>query len=136
MRDERGRNTSPVVPPLAPRGKGKRARDKAGEKAKLGHTSMDHLRTVDEKAEPELRKAIKQGKIPIATGATLAKELTKEEQLKVAAEPERAKAVANNIKRQSKREKIIALTTASVEHPEGTFAVVYADPPWEYEDTG
>ena len=118
-----------VGPQAAPR-----AAEVAAKEAGVGKTTMNNGLRVKREGTPELFEAMKQGSIAVATAATLT-ELTPEEQLAVVAEPKRAPTVAKNVKRQSQRAKIAALATASIEDPEGMFAVVYADPPWEYDNT-
>lgn len=96
----------------------------------------DAVKVVRE-APPEVRRAVEQGKLPVSSAAKMLV-LAPDDQRRVVAAQEPAKAARNEIARHNREEKIAEIVrkngTAEPEIREKRkFDLIYADPPWKFD---
>lgn len=99
---------------------------------------------VQESGVPELGEAVESGKVAVSTAATIAEAPEEEQREVIAADDEKAiiakaKAIQQRRKEQRLREKAAKVAEIAAVTPAplvslGPFPVLYADPPWRYED--
>lgn len=134
------KNQNVVPKNFSEREKGEVRNQLAAEIGVSGPT-YDNLRKVNQQGAPELRQAVREGKIGASTAATLA-ELPEQEQAAVVASADKKiiLAAAKEIKKKDREQKIEARIQRSAEVgeaaplPQKKYRIVYADPPWNYND--
>lgn len=117
----------------------------AAELMGISRRSVQHARRVNDSGVPSLIGAVERGEIKVSTAADLA-DLTPDEQERVVARgPAEILAVSRQLrslesdKRRRQREHMIAEAcrrNAPLDGSLGTFGLIYADPPWTYENMG
>lgn len=104
--------------------------------------SVDTARKVQDKGSPELVQAVDEGRVSVSAAADIA-ERPKEEQAEIVARGEReileaAKAIRAekaSVKRQERIDRIAEIAKGNQElGTETKYPVIYADPPWRYEN--
>lgn len=111
-----------------------KSQEQAAELLSVSARSVGDARKVIEKGAPQLAEAVERGEIAVSTAATIA-DMDREEQGAILEKLENgqarnAKEAIRQIRRQEKR--IVTLE----EVVNDRFPVIYADPPWEYGNTG
>lgn len=118
------------------------SRADAAQQMNVSPRSVDHARETLERGGPEVVAAVEQGKLPVATAATLTK-LSISEQARLLAQctPAAIKAAARGLRvqdnhaRREERMTRLADTIARARPLPSTpiYGVIYADPPWRFE---
>jgi N6-adenosine-specific RNA methylase IME4/ParB-like chromosome segregation protein Spo0J len=134
MRAGRPKENSPIG--LIP------TQEQAAEMLSVGVSSIKRAKEVLEKADEKLIEAVEAGKVKVSTAAILSR-TDKETQRRIAEQDDaqQAVAVAREIRIQKAQEiEVIrdrTLNTVRLEDAiKGKFQVIYADPPWQYSNTG
>jgi N6-adenosine-specific RNA methylase IME4 len=104
--------------------------DEVADRLKVGRSSVQRARKVEQSGDQELIDAVDKGVIPVNVAAELTTDSPKVRKSAIAhtkagKKPQEAKRMARNEAR------------ADPEHkwPEGRYRVIYADPPWQYGST-
>jgi N6-adenosine-specific RNA methylase IME4/DNA-binding transcriptional regulator YdaS (Cro superfamily) len=111
----------------------------------VSHTSVEQARKVRTEAVPEVAAAVESGKVSVSAAATLA-EAPPEKQREVIAKDDKKAilAASKEIRKEMSEERRTKRTQKIVEAVQnnkpldgslGTFAVIYADPPWVYDSS-
>ena len=103
--------------------------DEAAEMLNVSRRSVQSAKVVLDEGVPELIKTVDNGAIPVSQAAAIAK-MNKKDQKAIVKNVESGKTPAAAIREKKHEEK------RSRELPKGKFAVIYADPPWEYKNSG
>lgn len=129
--ERRGRPGQEKVPNLA-QFDGEKTRDLAAEQAGFGgHETYRQAEKVCDQAVPELVELMDDDGISVSAAARLSafpEEVQRRATEKIAAGAKPAEAL-RQIRREDLPDRIAAL-------PEGQYRVIYADPPWEYANSG
>jgi N6-adenosine-specific RNA methylase IME4/anti-sigma28 factor (negative regulator of flagellin synthesis) len=108
----------------------------AAERVNVSERSVKTARRVRENAVPEITHAVEAGELSVSDAAVAAKlpEAKQRKALRMIEEgrAKHMKDAARRLNRQKKRE---ALNTQSLETGECRYPVIYADPPWRYDDS-
>jgi N6-adenosine-specific RNA methylase IME4 len=104
--------------------------------------SVQRAKVVERKGAPELKRAVEAGKVKISAAAIIAGELPESEQVDIVARGSKELQKAASALRKCKLEKNRAKRTSKViasaaapAFPTGRrYPVIYADPPWRYEN--
>jgi N6-adenosine-specific RNA methylase IME4 len=104
----------------------------AAEQLKVGDRTVRDAKKVIEEGVPELAKAVDEGKVAVSAAAGLL-QLSAEDQKEIVAmvNREEAKSVTDARRKMAKRK-----MRDNPEMPDGTYRVIYADPPWDYGNHG
>lgn len=110
----------------------------AAELLSVSRRSVQHAAVVLKDGDPELVAAVDAGSVAVSTAAEVAT-LPKDEQRDVVARGEkeilmRAKEIRAAKHKARKQERIERVK--AMDWPVGIYRVVYADPPWQYENSG
>jgi N6-adenosine-specific RNA methylase IME4 len=112
--------------------------DEAAEKLSVSPRTVKSARKVQDKGTPELVQAVEQGDVAVSTAADVA-ELPQDEQVELVARGEKEiVAAAKEIRARKAKER----KSAKLEHAKAMaidqkgYRVVYADPPWQYSNSG
>lgn len=114
--------------------------EKAAEQLNVGTRSVERARVVLEHGAPELQQAVEQGTVAISVAAEIAT-LPQAEQTEIVARGEKeivekAREIGQAkraVKREKKLEKISAAARGNGPLPNKKYAVLYADPAWNWE---
>jgi len=118
-----------------------KSQPEAAELLNVGVRSVQDAKKVIERGAPELAAAVDAGKVAVSTAA-LVSELEPDEQKEVVARGEKeilaaAKEIRarKNEERQIERTERLRVVTLD-ESARGLYPVIYADPPWQYSNSG
>lgn len=108
--------------------------DRAAQMLNVSPRLLRAAKAVQERAEPELARAVEQGKIAVSAAAQ-AVDLDAETQRKIAAEAERGHAnVARRVIKQERREAREATLGAKQQAlPQTKYGIILADPEWRWK---
>lgn len=112
----------------------------AADLLNVSEPSVKRARKVHDRGAPELTRAVERGDISVSAAADIS-ERPHEEQREIVARGEReileaAKAIRmerQHRKRAERTAKIRELSNFDAPFPDRRFAVIYADPPWQYD---
>lgn len=124
-------NEPPPTPPPAV------TQAKAAALLNVSQRSVRAAKAVQDKGTPELQRAVEQGTVAVSAAEKLAA-LPAEDQIKVVAAPEPAKAARAEISRHNRDERLDEITRgANGASPaldtSRQFSIIYADPPWQFD---
>ena len=108
---------------------GEMSQAQAAEMLNVGKRSVERAVIVREKGTPELAEAVEQGQVPVSAAAQMAKKSAREQRAYVA-EVRRGVKPAE-AQRRTRKAGVEGRVKAL---PAGTYRVIYADPPWKYND--
>lgn len=108
--------------------------DQAAHMLNVSPRSLRAAKVVQERATPELRHAVEQGKITVSAAAQAA-DLATETQQRIAAEAEagRANAARAVIKQERRDKREATLGTKQQSLPQQKFGIILADPEWKWK---
>lgn len=117
---------------------GAKTRDVIGKNAGVSGRTVDKVKSIKQTGTPELQQATRDGRISISAAAEIAT-LPAEEQIQIATAENApvakiAKAIKAEKHRQSKEKRLEVIK--SMPWPDGKYRVLYADPPWSYDNSG
>jgi len=112
--------------------------DQAATMMNVSVPSVQRARQVNTKGTPDLVKMVEDGKVAVSTASEVA-QLPKEQQNEIVAKGEKeilaaAKEIRADRAKKKKKDRIEKLE--KTEWPTGKYRVIYADPPWEYSNSG
>lgn len=131
LEDGQKKCASPIGEPVT--------QQEAADLLNVSKRGVERAKQVQTEGTPELVAAVETGKVAVSTAAEIAT-LPKEEQEKVVAEADpavviaRAKEIRKEKTDARKRERIVERQER--EFPSGKYEVIYADPPWQYSNSG
>lgn len=107
----------------------------AAGKLKVSPRAIKQARVVQDKGIPALVEAVESGRIEVKSAEKVAR-MTLEQQEAVLADIGDGKKPATAVKRAARTEKVRDLAGRAAQWPAGKYVVVYADPPWDFEEWG
>lgn len=127
-----------VVEILPPQNEPTKTRDIIGKAAGVSGRTVDKVKKIKESGTGELQQAVRDGRVSISAAAEIAT-LPAEEQIALATAEDApvaqvAKAIKADKHRKSKAARLEIIK--SMPWPDGKYRVIYADPPWSYDNSG
>jgi N6-adenosine-specific RNA methylase IME4 len=119
-----------------------RSQGDAARLLNVGERTVERAAVVIARGAPDLRKAVEAGAVKVSAAAIIAGELPADEQVEIVArgpkELQKAASALNKAKRERNRAKRVGKVLASAVAPAfptgRCYPVIYADPPWRYEN--
>jgi len=136
LSEGRGKKGKEILPDLIDQPM--QTRDVIGKAAGVSGRTVDKVKAIKQSGTPELQQATREGRVSISAAAEIAT-LPAEEQIQIATAENApvakiAKAIKADKHRKSKAARLEVIQ--NMPWPDGKYRVIYADPPWSYDNSG